>query len=146
VSYRQTIWILPALLLLGACNDTRPQCDSIDTRDAVTKTVASNSNNALAVYVSKRSAVVQGKLASASTEAQKEEILEKARQAISYRLGDEVATDSKSTDKRILTCRGTLSANLEDTAATKAVDFKVEQKPDGDIAVSVSPFQFDPNG
>jgi hypothetical protein len=138
-------YCIPALLLLGGCNDTRPVCDSIDTRDAVTKVVAGNSNNALAIYVAKHSAGVQGKLASATTEAEKQEILDKARQAISYRLGDEIATNSRSTDKRILTCRGTLSANLEDATATKAVDFKVEQKSDGDMAVSVSPFQFDPN-
>jgi len=139
---RTVLFGLPALLLLSGCGGAGPECDSSDTRNAVVKIVTGDSNNALADYAAKNSGAVQARVNNASTEVEKQEIWEKARQVVSYRLGDAISTNSKSKDKRTVTCSGSLSATLEDAKAQKKVDFKVEQTPDGNVSVSVSPFQF----
>ena len=133
---------LPVLLLLSGCDGAEPECDSLDTRSSVIKIVSDDSNNALVDYAAKNSSVVEARANSASTEAEKLTILQKARQGASYRLGDTISTNSKSKDKRTVTCSGELSATVEDATAQKQVDFKVEQAPDGKVSVSVSPFQF----
>ena len=119
-----------------------PECGSLDTRTLVIEIVSDNSNNALVDYAAKNSSVVEARANSASTEAEKLAILEKARQDASYRLAGAISTNSKSKDKRAVTCSGELSATVEDATAQKQVDFKVEQAPDGKVSVSVSPFQF----
>ena len=140
---RQTVlWSLPVLLLLSGCAGAEPECDSLDTRNSVVEIVSGDSNNALVNYAAKNSSVVEARVNNASTEAEKLAIWEKARQGGSYRLGDAISTNSKSRDKRAVTCSGLLSATVEDATAQKQVDFKVEQTPDGKVSVSVSPFQF----
>jgi hypothetical protein len=138
---RQTVlWSLPVLLLLGGCGGAEPQCDSLDTRTSVVKIVSGDSNNALVNYAAKNSSVVEARVNKASTEAEKLAIWETARQSSSYRLGDAISTNSES--RRAVTCSGLLSATVEDATAQKQVDFKVEQTSDGNVSVSVSPFQF----
>jgi hypothetical protein len=140
---RQTVlWSLPALLLLSGCGGSEPECDSLDTRDSVVKTVSGDSSNALVNYAAKNSSVVEAMVNNASTEAEKSAIWKKARQGASYRLDDAISTNSKSKDKRAVTCSALLYATVEDATAQKQVDFTVEQAPDGKVSVSVDPFQF----
>ena len=135
---------LPLLLLLACCGRAEPDCASSDTRNSLIKIVSDDSNNALVDYAAKKSDAVKMRLKAAKTEAEKSAILEKARQGASYRLGDAISTNSKSKDKRSLTCSGTLSATVEDTSAQKQVDFTVDQTPEGTMAVAVRPFRFEP--
>jgi hypothetical protein len=130
------------LLLLSGCGGAEPECDSSDTRNSVIKFISDDPNNALVNYAAKYSKAVQARENSASTESEKSAILEKARQGASYSLGDAISTNSKSKDKRTVTCSGLLSATVGDTTAQKQVDFKVEQMSGGKVSVSVSPFQF----
>ena len=139
---RKFLWCLPVLLLLSGCGRTEPACDSLDTRNSVLKILSDDSNNALVNYAAKNSSAVEAKENNAKTEAKKSEIKEKASQGASYRMDDQVNTNSKSNDKRTLTCSGTVYAVVGDTTAQKTVDFKVEQAPDGTVSVSVSPFKF----
>ena len=140
---RQTVLRnLPVLLLLSGCDGAEPECDSLDTRNSVIKIVSEDSNNALVDYAAKNSSVVEARANSASTEAEKLAILEKARQGASYRLAGAISTNSKSKDKRAVACSGELSATVEDATAQKQVNFKVEQALDGKVSVSVSSFQF----
>jgi hypothetical protein len=108
----------------------------------VVKIASGDSNNALVNYAAKNSSVVEARVNKASTEAEKLTIWETARQGAAYKLGEEISTNSKSKDGRAVTCSGLLSATVEDATAHKQVDFKVEQTPDGNVSVSVSPFQF----
>jgi hypothetical protein len=135
---RQTVvWSLPVLLLLSGCGGAESECDSLDTRNSVVKIVSGDSNNALVNYAAKNSSVVEARVNKASTEAEK-----LTRQGAAYKLGEEISSNSKSKDGRAVTCSGFLSATVEDATAHKQVDFKVEQTPDGNVSVSVSPFQF----
>jgi hypothetical protein len=138
---RTALWRLSVLLLSG-CGGAGPECDTEDTRNSVVKIVSADSNNALVKYAAKNSSVVEARVSKASTEAEKLAIWETARQGASYRLGDTISTNSMSKDRRAVTCSGLLSATVEDATAQKQVDFKVEQTPDGNVSVSVSPFQF----
>jgi hypothetical protein len=115
---RQTVlWSLPALLLLSGCGGSEPECDSLDTRDSVVKTVSGDSNNALVNYAAKNSSVVEAMVNNANTEAEKSAIWKKARQGASYRLDDTVSTNSKSKYKRAVTCSALLYATVEDATA-----------------------------
>jgi hypothetical protein len=139
---RQTVlWSLPFLLLLSGCGGAESECDSLDMRNSVVKIVSGDSKNALVNYAAKNSSVVEARVNKASTEAEKLAIWETARQGAAYKLGE--ATNLKSKDRRAVTCSGLLSATVEDATAQKQVDFKVEQTPDGNVSVSVSPFQFE---
>ena len=139
---QKILWSFPVLLSLSGCGGVEPECDSLDTRNFVIKIISSDSNNALVDYAAKNSSVVEARVNRASTEGEKLAIWEKARQGASYRLGDEISTNSKSKDKRAVSCSGLLYATVEDATAEKQVDFKVEQATDGKVSVSVSPFQF----
>ena len=132
------------MLLLSGCSGAAPEseCDSLDARNSVVKIVSGDSNNALVNYAARNSSAVQARVNNASTEAEKSAIWEEARQGGSYRLGDAISTNSKSKNKRAVTCIGLLYATVEDATAQKQVDFKVEQTPDGKVSVSVNPFQF----
>ena len=130
------------MLVLGGCGEVAPECDTPDARNSVIKFVSDDPNNALVNYAAKYSKAVQARADSASTESEKSAILQKARQAASYSLGDTIGTNSTSRDKRTVTCSGLLSTTVEDTTAQKQVDFKVEQMPDGKVSVSVTPFRF----
>ena len=137
--------IVPVLLLLSGCGGADPDCNSADTRDSVIKTVSGDSNNALVDYTVKNSDALKKKLDAASSEADKSAISAKARQSAVYRLDDAITTNSKSKDKRTVTCSGMMITTVEGDIAQKQVDFRVEQTPDGQHSVSVNPFQFDPN-
>ncbi|MBV8922412.1 hypothetical protein [Bradyrhizobium sp.] len=137
---RTALWSLPALLLLTGCGQAGPECDSPDTRNSVLKIVSGDSNNALVDYAARNSSAVEARVNNASREAEKSVIWEKARQSASYRLDNTIIMNSRS--KRAATCSALLYATVEDATAEKQVDFKVEQAPDGNVSVSVSPFQF----
>ena len=138
-----TLCSIPVLLLLAGCGGTEPDCSSSDVGTSVIKTVSGNGNNALVDYAVKNSDAVKTRVDAASTEAEKFAILEKARQSAVYRLGDTITTNSKSKDKRTVTCSGTMYTTVEGATAQKQVDFKVVQAPDGKLSFSVSPFQFE---
>ena len=140
---RQTVLrSIPVLLLLSGCCGAEPECDSLDARKSVVKIVAGDSSNALVNYAAKNSSVVEARVNKASTEAEKLAIWETARQGAAYKLGEAISTNLKSKDRRVVTCSGLLSATVDDATAQKQVDFKVEQTPNGNVSVSVSPFQF----
>lgn len=139
---RTVLGSLAVLLLLSGCGAAEPECDSLDTRNSVVKIVSGDNNNALVNYAAKNSSVVEARVNKASTEAEKLAIWETVRQGAAYKLGEAISTNSKGKDKGAVTCIGLLSATVEDATAQKQVDFKVEQTPDGNISVSVSPFQF----
>jgi hypothetical protein len=126
-------WGFPFLIFLGGC-DARPECDSIETRNAVLQIVADDHKNALAEYAAKNSNVAKSDDANP--------IAEKSQQEPLYRLGEQMATTSTSDNKRTLKCSGSLSVTVGDTKATKQVDFTVQQSADGKTTVSVAPFQF----
>jgi hypothetical protein len=146
MQFRGSMGIVPVLLLLSGCGGADPDCNSADTRDSVIKTVSGDSNNALVDYAVKNSDALKKTLDAAGSEADKSAISAKARQSAVYRLGDAITTNSKSKDKRTVTCSGMMIMTVEGDIAQKQVDFRVEQTPDGQHSVSVSPFQFDPNG
>jgi hypothetical protein len=126
-------WSFPFLVFLGGC-DAKPECDSVETRNAVLQIVSDDHKNALAEYAAKNSSVA--KSSDANPEA------EKSRQAPSYRLGEQMITTSTSDNKRTLKCSGSLSVTVDNTKASKQVDFTVQQSSDGKVTVSVVPFQF----
>jgi hypothetical protein len=140
--WRSVLGCLPVLLLLSGCGGATPECDSLDARNTVLKIVSDDSNNAVVNYAVKNSSAVAAMVSNANSEAEKLAIVEKARQAARYRLGDTIRTNSRSTAKRAVTCTGLLYVTVEDVTAQKEVDFKIEQAADGKMSISVSPFQF----
>jgi hypothetical protein len=108
------------------------------------KSIAGNSSNALVDYLVRESDAVKARVDAAKSDAEKSGILEEAREAASYRLSDTITTNSKSNDRRAVTCSAIMFATVEDTTAEKQVDFRVEQESDGKVSVSVTPFQFSP--
>jgi hypothetical protein len=60
-----------------------------------------------------------------------------------YVLGEKLVTTS--TSKQTLKCSGALSVTVGDIKASKEVDFTVQRTPDGKLAISVEPFQFEPS-
>jgi hypothetical protein len=135
-------WSLVALLLLGGCREAEVACDSSDTRNSVIGIVSADIHNALVGYAARNSSTVQANLGSTRTEAEKSAILDKAVQRASYVLGDTVSTNSRSKDKREVSCSAVMTATVDDASAQKQVDFKVNRTPDGQMSVSVAPFQF----
>jgi len=124
------LWIFPFLIFLSGCS-AGPECDSVETRNAVLQTVSNDHNNALANYAAKNSTVAESEK-SANLESVKPD----------YRLGEKMVTTSTSPDKRTLTCSGAISVTVGDTKASKEINFTVQQSPDGKISVSVTPFKF----
>src|SRR5579872_3207517 len=108
-----TILSLPVLLLLSGCGGTEPDCASSDTRTSVIKTVSGNSNNELVDYAVRKSDALRAKIDTASTEAEKSAILEKARQDAVYQLSDTISTTSKSKVKRTVTCSADIFVTVE---------------------------------
>jgi hypothetical protein len=127
------LWSFPFLICLGGC-DTKPECDSFETRNAVLKTVSDDHNNALVRFAAKHSNMAKSTDAAADAE--------KSGQQPLYTLGEEMVTTSTGKDKRTLKCSGYLSVTVGDTTASKEVNFTVQQSSDGKIAVSIAPFQF----
>ena len=124
----------PFLIFLAGC-DSKPECDSPETRTAVLQSVQNDHSNALVEYAAKNSSV-RGKLNNASSTE------EKSAAKPLYRLGEKIVTTSTSEDKRTLKCSGGISVSVGDTRASKEIEFTVQQSSDGKLAVSVTPFQF----
>jgi hypothetical protein len=141
---RRIFFSLPVLMLLSGCGGTEPDCNSVDARDSVIKTVSDDSHNPLVSYAADTSNAVRAKLNGAATDAEKSAILDQARRGASYRLSDPISTNSKSKVKRQVSCSGLLNATVDDATAQKKIDFEVEQTPDGKLSVWVSPFKFEP--
>jgi hypothetical protein len=122
----------PVLAFLAGCGAVKPECDSIETRNAVLETVSSDHNNPLARYAAENPNTAKPNNAGSETENSKP----------IYLLGEKIVTTSTSKDKRTLTCSGAISATVGETKASKDVTFTVQQAPDGKISVSVDPFRF----
>jgi hypothetical protein len=134
VSKRPTFfWSFPILIFLSGCA-AKPECDSVETRNAVLQTLSDDHNNALVEYAAKNSTIA--KSSAVIPEA------EKSKQQPLYDLGEKIVTTSTSENKRTLKCSGSMSVTVGDTKASKEVDFTVQQSSDGKITVSVAPFQF----
>jgi hypothetical protein len=123
----------PFLIFLSGC-DAKPECDSVETRNAVLQTVSDDHNNALVEYAAKNSTMA--KSSDANSEA------EKSEQRPLYLLGEKIITTSTSGNKRTLKCSGSISVTIGDTKASKEVNFTVQQSSDSKVTVSVAPFQF----
>jgi hypothetical protein len=128
---RAMIWSLPVLALLAGCGP-KVECDSSETRNAVLQTVSDDHNNALATFAARNSNIAKDADKPANSESAKP----------LYLLGEKIVTTSVSEDKRTLTCSGAISVIVGDTKASKEVNFTVQRPPDGNISVSVAPFQF----
>jgi hypothetical protein len=140
---QMALGFLPVLLLLSGCGGPAgPECDSADARNSVLKIISDNSHNALVDFVARNSAAVAARASDANSEAEKSAVWEKARQGATYRLDDTIVLNSRSKARQTVTCTGVLSATVEDATAEKEVDFKVEQTADGNVSVTVTPFQF----
>jgi hypothetical protein len=113
---------VPLLAFSGSCS-AQPECDSIETRDAVLHFISEDRNNPLLDYAAKNSTT-------------------KSKERPLYQLGQRMVTTSTSGDKRTLKCSGPLSVAVGDLKATKEVIYTVQQSPDGKLSVSVEPFQF----
>jgi hypothetical protein len=132
-------WSLPILIFLSGCG-AKPECDSFETRNAVLQIVSDDHTNALATYAAKNSTVVKEKSSTATSDADKSASLENTKPL--YLLGEKIITTSTSADKKTLKCSGSMSVTVGDTKASKEVNFTVQQSSDGNITVSVAPFQF----
>jgi hypothetical protein len=128
------LWAFPVLIFLGGC-EAKPECDSPETRSAVLASVENDHKNALGEFAANNSTTASdaGKKADASR-----------RQPI-YVLGEKLVTRSTSDHKQTLKCSGALSVTVGDIKASKEVDFTVQRTPDGKLAISVEPFQFEPS-
>jgi hypothetical protein len=115
------IFHVALLALLGGC-ETKPECDSIETRTAVLQAINDDHRNPL------------GNFAAEKNTAKREKPM--------YQLGQQIVTRSAGADKRTLKCSGALSATVGDTKGTKEVTFTVQKSSDGKVSVSVDPFQF----
>jgi hypothetical protein len=93
-------------------------------------------------YAAKNSSSIAALVSNTKSEAEKLEILEKARQRAVYRLDDTIIVNSRNRAAQEITCSGLLYVTVEDTTAEKEVEFKVKQAADGKIIVSVNPFLF----
>lgn len=126
-----TCLALPTVILLCGCQP-KVECDSPETRSAVLATVSSDHSNRLAQYAAKNSDV--------AAEVAKSSDSERAKPL--YLLGEKIVATSISSDKRTLTCSGSISVTVGDTRASKEAAFTVQRLDDGKISVSVEPFQF----
>jgi hypothetical protein len=128
--------------LLGGCGGAAPECDSPDSRQSVVKIVSDNHDNALVNYAIENSSSVAAMVSDAKSDAEKSAILQNAKRAAIYVLGDTIATKSRERAARTVTCNGLLAVTVAETTAQKEVEFKVERTADGAMVVSVSPFLF----
>jgi hypothetical protein len=134
------LWCFPVLLLLSGCGDVGPECDSVDARNAVIKSVADDSNNRLVNYAVENSDAVTELVKNARADAEKSAIREKAKQDAVYSLDDTIVSNSRTA--RAASCTGLLYVRIGDTTAQKEVEYRVEQTADGKTSVSVKPFVF----
>jgi hypothetical protein len=120
------LWTLPILLLLTACGGAEPECDTIETRQAVLQAVSDDHNNPLVAFAERDSSMKAA--------------LKDSRPL--YQLGQKIVTTAKKDGKRTLQCSGGISVSVGDTKATKEIEFSVQRTSDGNISVAVVPFQF----
>jgi hypothetical protein len=132
-------FVIPFLMLLSGC-DAKPECDSIETRNAVLNIVSNDGGNALVAYAARNSSANKGEATNSSAEESKSVAPDGTKPL--YLLGQKIVTTSTSNDKRTLQCSGGLSVALGDLKATKEINFTVQKSSDGKISVSVAPFQF----
>jgi hypothetical protein len=83
------------LICLSGCN-AKLECDTLETRDAVLKTISDDHNNALGKYAAENSTTARPSDASPESE--------KLRQQPLYVLGEKIVTTSTGKDKHTLTC------------------------------------------
>jgi hypothetical protein len=126
-------WSVSFLCVSSGCI-AAPECDTIETRKAVLDFVSADGNNPLVTYAAKNSTAGQETAAGKSQNSKSERPL--------YQLGQKIVTTSTSQDKLTVKCSGGISAAVDDTKATKEVNFTVQQSSDGKISVSVDPFKF----
>jgi hypothetical protein len=119
---------LPLLLGLAGCGP-KPECDSFETRSAVLKVVSDDHGNRLGVFAAKDSSANKN---SSDREGAKP----------LYALGEKMVTTSMGQDGRTLKCSGAISATVGETKASKEIEYTVQQAKNGDLSVSVTPFQF----
>ena len=131
------VWSFPLLIFSSGCS-AGPECDSIETRQAVLQFILQDRNNPLLDYAAKNSK------ANGSTNPTSDHARSKAIESAKplYQLGQKIVTASTSKDKLTLKCSGALSVAVGDLKATKEVNFQVQQSSDGKLSVSVEPFQF----
>src|ERR1700750_3293726 len=110
----------PLLVFSSGCR-AQPECDSIETRDAVLRFISEDRNNPLLDYAARNSTT-------------------KSKETPLYQLGQRMVTRSASNNERTLKCSGPLSVAVGDLKATKEVIFTVQQSLDGKLSVSVEPF------
>ena len=127
---------LGSLLLLGGC-DSKVECDSIETREAVLQFISNDSNNPLVNYAARNSTERRDETGGPELDAAKSATTKPV-----YLLGQRMVTTKTSKDKRTLECSGPLSVTYGDLMATKEVNFTVQRSSDGKVSVSVTPFQF----
>jgi hypothetical protein len=130
------LWSLSSLLLLAGC-DSKVECDSIETREAVLQFILNDSNNPLVNYAARNATEPREGSSNPQSDAAKS-----ADSKPLYLLGQRIVTASTSKDKRTLECSGPLSVTYGDLKATKEVNFTVQRSSDGKVSVSVAPFQF----
>jgi hypothetical protein len=123
---------LPLLIFLSGCKPQPSACDTSEIRNDVLKSFSDNPNDRLAAYAANNSTANPDSAGTASPEGKKPH----------YALGEEIITTSTSADKRTFQCSCEISVTVGGTAASKEVNFTVQQAPDGKISVSVAPFQF----
>ena len=126
-------WSFP-LLFVSSGSIAAPECDSIESRKAVLQFVLGDGNNPLGTYAAKNSTA--GKTSAAAKPQ-----IPKSETPL-YQLGQKIVTTSTSKDKLTVKCSGGISAAVGDIKATKEITFTVQQSSDGNISVSVDPFQF----
>jgi hypothetical protein len=128
----------PLLIFSSGCS-ARPECDSIETRQAVLQFVLDDRNNPLVDFATKNSSA-SGSSRNPTSDVAKSKSVESAKPL--YQIGQKIVTASTSKDKLTLKCSGELSVAVGDLMATKEVIFQVQQSSDGTLSVSVEPFQF----
>jgi hypothetical protein len=128
-------WIFPWLVLSSGCH-AQPECNSVETRDAVLHFILEDRNNPLLDYAARNSTANRDSPDRTSGATPSENT------APLFQLGQRMVTTSTSKDKLTLKCSGALSVAVGDLKATKEVNFTVQQSKDGKLSVSVEPFQF----
>jgi hypothetical protein len=123
---RSALWTLPILLLLTGCGGAEPECDTIETRQAVLQAVSDDHNNPLVAFA-ERDSTMKAALKDSKP---------------LYQLGQKIVTTAAKDGKQTLQCSGGISVSVGDTKATKEIEFSVQRSSDGNISVAVVPFQF----
>jgi hypothetical protein len=138
------------LLLLSGCLSgcgeadqiAEQACRSVGARNSVLKKFSDDENNALVAFALKNSGSLDAIMNAAKSEIEKLAILDGAKKAAVYSLGDTIVVESKDAAAGDVTCIGMLSVTVLDTIAEKEIKFSVKQTAARTPLVSVSPFLF----